>query len=175
MTDAARAAGVHVENDDMPDMKGITRKYVKSITNNPKARFSDDVGKVAQLQGVLKAKADTSFAAVAALFGIPETDLNYEWQFLRRLPMDLSTSDSLTKLYTQLEKRALLPSFSMLARKIMLIGTAEVGRSFSTINRILRSECCRLLPEHVDILMKISIEGPGTPDVRDGTNCRGRT
>ena len=42
----------------------------------------------------------------------------------------------------------------------MPIGTAEVERSFSTMNRILRSDRCRLLPEHVDILMKISIEGP---------------
>jgi len=68
MTDAARAAGAHIENDDMPDMKLIARKYVKSITNNLKARFSDDVGKVAQLQGILKAKSDATFAAVAALF-----------------------------------------------------------------------------------------------------------
>ena len=50
----------------------------------------------------------------------------------------------------------------VLASKILLmpIGTAEVERSFSTMNRILRSERCRLLPEHVDILMKICIEGP---------------
>jgi len=58
---------VHIENDDKPDMKGIARKYVKTITNNLKARFS----KAAQLQGILKAKSDASFAAVAALFGIP--------------------------------------------------------------------------------------------------------
>ena len=39
------------------------------------------------------------------------------------------------------------------------------------MNRILRSERCRLLPEHVDILVKISIEGPGISDVRDGTKA----
>ena len=62
---------------------------------------------------------------------------------------------------------------SVLASKILLmpIGTAEVERSFSTMNRILQSERCRLLPENVDILMKISIEGPGIPDVRDGTKA----
>ena len=53
----------------------------------------------------------------------------------------------------------------------MPVGTAEVERSFSTMNHILRSEHCRLLPEHVDILMKISIKGPGIPDVRDGTKA----
>jgi len=70
MIDAARAAGAHIENDYMPDMKLIARKYVKSITNNLKARFSDDVGlgKVAQLQRILKAKSDATSAAVAALF-----------------------------------------------------------------------------------------------------------
>ena len=53
----------------------------------------------------------------------------------------------------------------------MPIGTAEVERSFSTKNHILRSERCRLRPEHVDILMKISIKGLGIPDVRDGTKA----
>ena len=53
----------------------------------------------------------------------------------------------------------------------MAIGTAEVERSFSTMNHILRSEHCRLLPEHVNILMKISINGPGIPDARDGTKA----
>ena len=62
---------------------------------------------------------------------------------------------------------------SVLASKILLmpIGIAEVERSFSTMNRILRSERCRLLPENVDILMKISIEGPGILHVRDGTKA----
>ena len=123
--------------------------------------------------GILKAKSDATFAAVAELFGISETELNYEWQFLRRLPMDLSTSDGLMMLCTQPKKRALFPCFSMLASKILLmpIGTAEVERSFSTMNRILRSERCRLLPENVDILMKISVERPGILDVRDGTKA----
>ena len=56
----------------------------------------------------------------------------------------------LMMLCTQPEKRALFPCFSLLVSKILLmpIGTAEVERSFSTMNRILRSERCRLLPEH---------------------------
>jgi hypothetical protein len=59
------------------------------------------------------------------------------------------------------------PTFACLAQKILLlpIGTAGVERSFSTMNRILRSERCRLLPDHVDTLMKLSIEGPLIPDV----------
>jgi len=58
-----------------------------------------------------------------------------------------------------------------MATKIMLMpfGTAGVERPFSTMNRILRSES--LLSKHVDILMKISIEGPRIPDVRDGSKA----
>ena len=85
-----------------------------------------------------------------------------------RFSMDLSTSDSLTMLCW---RNGLFPCFSMLASKILLmpIGTTEVERIIT--NRTLRSECCHLLPEHVDIPMKISIEGPGIPDVRDGTKA----
>ena len=72
---------------------------------------------------------------------------------------------------TNSEKRILFPIFSNLARKILLmpIGTAGVERSFSTMNRVLNSERCRLLPDHVNSFMQISIEGPRIPDIRDGT------
>jgi hypothetical protein len=63
----------------------------------------------------------------------------------------------------------MFPTFAQLARKILLlpIGTAGVERSFSTLNRILNSDRCRLLPDHVDSLMKVAIEGPVVPDVRE--------
>ena len=53
----------------------------------------------------------------------------------------------------------------------MPIGTAGVERSFSTMNRVLNSARCRLLPDHVNSFMQISIEGPRIPesDIRDGT------
>jgi len=78
-----------------------------------------------------------------------------------------------TMLCTQLEKLALFPCFSMLASKILLmpIGRAEVEISYSTMNRILRPERCRLLPDHADILMKIFIEGPGISYVTNGTKA----
>ena len=44
-------------------------------------------------------------------------------------------------------------------------------RLFSTMNSILQSDRCRLLAEHVDVLVKISIEGPRIPDIRDGTKA----
>ena len=71
-------------------------------------------------------------------------------------------------LCTQPEKRALFLCFSVLPSETLLM---SIGTADSTMNRILRSERYRLLPEHVDTLMKISIEGPGIPDVRDGTKA----
>jgi len=63
------------------------------------------------------------------------------------------------------------PNLRRLAQKMLLlpIGTATVERFFSTLNRILNYERCRLLPNHVDMLMKISIDGPEVPDVRSST------
>ena len=84
---------------------------------------------------------------------------------------DLSTIENLQNLATTPAKLALFPTFSIAARRILLlpIGTAGVERSFSTMNRIMCSERCHLLPDHVNYLMLISIEGPVTPDIRDGT------
>lgn len=69
------------------------------------------------------------------------------------------------------EKRAMFPAFSMAAYRMLLLplGTANVERSFSTLNRILCSKRCRLNPEHVRQLMLLSVEGINIPDVRDAT------
>jgi len=61
--------------------------------------------------------------------------------------------------------------FSMAAYRMLLLplGTANVERSFSTLNRILCSKRCRLNPEHVRQLMLMPVEGITIPDVRDAT------
>jgi len=84
---------------------------------------------------------------------------------------DLSSTDGLVALACKPEKVVLFPAFAHMALKILLlpIGTADVKRSFSTLNRILNSERCHLLPDHVDMLMKISTEGPEVLDVRSST------
>jgi len=81
---------------------------------------------------------------------------------------DLSSTDGLLALA---EKAVLFPVFARMTLKILLlpIGTATVERSFSTLNRILNSVRCRLLPDHVHMLMKISVEGPEVPDVHSST------
>ena len=52
---------------------------------------------------------------------------------------------------------------AMIYRLLLLpVGTASVERSFSTMNRILSSERCRLLPGHICQLMQLAVEGPHT-------------
>jgi len=73
--------------------------------------------------------------------------MNNEWRILRRLPMDLSTHEQLIQLAILPEKVAMFPAFSPTARKLLLlpIGTANVERSFSKMNRILSGQsvvCC---------------------------------
>jgi len=48
------------------------------------------------------------------------------------------------------------PSYRLL---LLPVGTANVERSFSTLNRILSSERCRLVPGHTCQLMQLAVEG----------------
>ena len=87
-------------------------------------------------------------------------------------PNDLSSPKFLLSMATECDRQAMFPGFSSICRLILLlpIGTADVGRSFSTMNRILCSERCRLTPDHVYHLMAIAVEGPELPDILEGDN-----
>jgi len=174
MMRSAQSAGVRMELDSVASVMATSQKYVKLILGNMRTRFNDDVGKVAELHTILQTKPiDADFSHVSTIFKISKEDIDFEWKMLRRLECDLSTAANLIMLSTKPEKRVLFPAFSMLARRILLmpIGTAGVERSFSTMNRILRSERCRLSPTHVNTLMQLSAEGPAIPDVRDATEA----
>ena len=60
----------------------------------------------------------------------------------------------------------MFPCFFLVSKKLLLlpVGTASVERSFSSMNRILTKLRNRLTINHLDSLMKISIEGPEIPD-----------
>ena len=123
-----------------------------------------------QMQTILWEKSETAdFSKVAAILNVSPEELESEWKILRRIEGDLSAQDTLIVLATAPEKRAMFPAFSSAIYKLLLlpIGTATVERSFSTMNRILNSKRCRLLPEHTCQLMQLAVEGPCVPDVRD--------
>jgi len=88
---------------------------------------------------------------------------------IRRLQGDLSSQDSLVTLATSPDKCAMFPVFLSAVSKLLLlpVGTATVERSFSTMNRILNGERCRLLPGRTCQLMQLAVEGLQVPNVRD--------
>lgn len=174
-TEASRSkileAGVQLD-DDLSKEKclKICNAFVKKIVNNLRQRFSDEVSQLCDLQKIFKDKSDSpDLSKVAKLLKVPAADLQSEWTYLRRLPIDLSLQQELIDLGTSAEKSALFPLFCRVARLLVLLplGTATVERSFSTLNRILNSQRCRLNPEHVSQLMLLSVEGQPIPDVRD--------
>ena len=150
----------------------LSQKYLNVIIGEMQRRFSDDVGKIAEIQDVLRNKPEKpDFDDVCRIFKVQQDEMQCEWRILRRVSSDLSTTESLMEFACKPEKRIMFPAISDIARKILLlpIGTAGVERSFSAMNRILNSDRCRLLPEHVDSLLKLTMEGPDVPDVRKET------
>jgi len=112
--------------------RNICQKYLKSILSEMNRRFSDDVGKIADVQETLRLKPESAdFSAVSKIFDLPNDELEQEWRILRRLQCDLSTPSSLLAMCCEPEKVALFPTFSRLAKTILLlpIGTAGVERS----------------------------------------------
>ena len=102
------------------------------------------------------------FSNVTRVLGVSAADMESEWRILRRLPGDLGTQDNMLNLAVSPDKVAMFPTFSAAVRRLLLlpVGTATVERSFSTINRIVSSQRCRLLSIHACQLMQLSIEGP---------------
>jgi len=113
---------------------------------------------------------------VAKMTAMAEQDLAMEYRILTRLPDDISTQQFLVKLAHQADMVAMFPTLSGIAKKMLLlpIGTASVERSFSAMNRILSSERCRLTAGHVNALMRIAIEGPAIPELRDADKNKAR-
>jgi hypothetical protein len=165
------SAGVNIEEDFiLRNSEQIGKKFVYLITENLKARFSDEVSQLCTLQDILKEKpASVDWKPFAKLLKVPEAELVSEWKFLRRLSVDLSSTSEMLALVTSADKIVMFPFFAAAIRRLLLlpIGTATVERSFSTLNRILCSKRCRLNPEHVQQLMQIAIEGPQVPDARE--------
>lgn len=166
---------VYIKTDmetTLVQIQSLSQKYLNVIIAEMQRRFSDDVGKIAEIQDVLRNKPEKpDFGDVCRIVKVPQDEIQCEWRILRRMSSDLATTENLLELACKPEKAILFPAFSHLARKILLlpIGTAGVERSFSAMNRILNSDRCRLLPEHVDSLMKLTMEGPDVPDVRNAT------
>lgn len=167
-------AGVKIEVDmNFKGCEKVAMKFLNAVVMNLEARFSDDISKLAEFHTVLQNRTETptdSFIALARLLHLNVSELMAEWKILRRVDGELSSRTVMLNIATSAEKKAMFPVMSRAMEILLLLplGTATVERSFSTMNRILCSERCRLHPEHVRQLMLLSIEGPQVIDVRDG-------
>jgi hypothetical protein len=166
-----RDAGAQLD-DDLSEDKclKICRDFVREILKNLRLRFSDEVSQLCDLQKIFKEKSDSpDLTKVANLLKVTVAELQNEWKYLRRIPIDFSHQKELVDLGISVEKSAMFPLFCRVARILVLLplGTATVERSFSTLNRILNSQRCRLSPEHVSQLMLLSVESQPIPDVRN--------
>jgi hypothetical protein len=160
-------------DDTEKSMTAMATKYINDVVSNLDLRLSDQFKDLTQLYADLSTQSlNADSSNVCKSFHISEAEFKAEWRILIRHPVKFNSIDNLLKLAAESDLQAMFPIVSKLAKIILIlpVGTANVERSFSTMNRIFSSERCRLLPQHIETLMDISIEGPEIPDVRNGTD-----
>ena len=75
---------MRIEKDATAEALRTGKKYIGVIVTEIERRFSDDVGKVASVQEVLRDKTETAdFSDISRIFSLPEEELKYEWRILR--------------------------------------------------------------------------------------------
>lgn len=167
---------VHMEEDDgltEKDLMRLAASYRDKIVDNMNQRFSDQFQELVKLHDIFLHKIENpDLRLIADMCAVNGDDMQREYSIYRRYPGNIETQDSLLMLACGEERKSMFPTLSQAATRILLlpVGTAGVERTFSTMNRILCSERSRLLPDHVDSLMKISIEGPQIPCIKNRTS-----
>ena len=137
--------------------------------DNMNQRFSDQFQELVKLHDIFLHKEENpDLRLIADLCAVNVDDMQREYSIYRRYPDNIETQNSLLLLACGEQRKSMFPTLSQAATRILLlpVGTAGVEKTFSTMNRILCSERSRLLPDHVNSLMKISIEGPAIPNIR---------
>lgn len=140
---------------------------------NARARFCDQFQELALFHDILHANHETpDFRRVSQQCGTSEQDMVTEYSIYRRYPGELASHQALLRLACEVERKTMFPALASAATRILLlpVGTVAVERSVSTMNRMLTSDRYRKTPAHVDALMKISIEGPSIPSIRNATD-----
>lgn len=150
-------------------------KYLNLIVKSISDRFSDKFQVVSSFHKILINKANelnADLIPICSLFDVSHSEILKEWPIFCRLSTNYNTLETLLSFVNSSMHKEMFPNIrSILFRLLLLpIGTASVERSFSTMNRILNSDRCRLNSDHVDALMKVSIEGPSIPDIRDSSD-----
>lgn len=173
--------GTFVEVLTDENKSNLTRelnKYKALILDNLRQRLVDPTSTLRSFYMCLSQKQDAvNWREVLPAIGLPHDEeharnLDAEWNIFRRLKEDLTSTAFLSSLLVVPHFVAMFPKLQDVVGHLLLlpITTATVERSFSSLNRVLSSERSRLLPNHVNELLSITIEGPELPDVRDATD-----
>lgn len=171
-------SGTHIQaltRDDERSLAFQLTKYKELILENLRQRLVDCSTALRCFYACLSQKKQVvDWKAVLPAVGLQYheeigSNLDAEWNIFRRLQEDLTSTAFLSSLLVQPHPAAMFPSLRDVFCHLLLlpITTATVERSFSALNRVLSSERNRLLPNHVNELMSITIEGPEVPDARD--------
>ncbi|CAF4105091.1 unnamed protein product [Rotaria sordida] len=176
-----RMTRLTVSNDQIDFRQVFDTKivpFIDTIIENIQARFEPrtlallDSFSIFDIQNVTD-EPDYGDKQIAALQHHYQNDFDQslfdEWKIFRKYLLVLKSKDqSITQrdmCITRIKDGTLkevYPSLSLLAEIFLCapISTATVEREFSTTNRILTDLRNRLTIEHVDQLMRLSIEGP---------------
>lgn len=152
--------------------------YKDLILDNLRQRLVDPTRTLRSFYVCLSQKRESvNWREVLPAVGLPYDEeygrnLDAEWNIFRRLNEDLTSTAFLSSLLVVPHLVAMFPRLQDVVGHLLLlpITTATVERSFSALNRVLSSERSRLLPNHVNELLSITIEGPEVPDARDATD-----
>lgn len=158
----------------------IILPFLDNIINNIKARFEKDTLALLKCFKIFDVKNinDDKDYGEKELHSIKEHysgDFNesivYEWKTFRTYLLTQKKSGNImtqrevcTKLIQDGLLKDIYPQLSLAAEIFLIapVSTATVERDFSSMNRILTKLRNRLTTEHLDQLMRISIEGPNT-------------
>ena len=164
---------VCIEEDDglaEKELLKLATNYRDKIIENMNHRFSDKFNELVKFHDIFLNKLkNPDFTVIAEICNVSCDDMQREYNIYSRYPGSIESHENLLKLACEDERKCMFPTLAVVATCILLlpVGTAGVERTFSTMNRILCSERSRLLPSHVNALMKIAIEGPAIPSFRD--------
>nr|XP_048697845.1 uncharacterized protein LOC125632943 [Caretta caretta]XP_048697846.1 uncharacterized protein LOC125632943 [Caretta caretta]XP_048697847.1 uncharacterized protein LOC125632943 [Caretta caretta]XP_048697848.1 uncharacterized protein LOC125632943 [Caretta caretta]XP_048697849.1 uncharacterized protein LOC125632943 [Caretta caretta]XP_048697851.1 uncharacterized protein LOC125632943 [Caretta caretta] len=172
--------GICTESLSEEDKKCLLRqlkKYTALILKNLQQRLLDSTHHLRSFYRSLSYKTLTAeWSEARPAMGLPCAqdkieNSNTEWNIIRRMNEDLTSTSFLSSLVARPNLCALFPGMKEVGIHLLLlpVTTATAERSFSSLTRILCSERSRLLPDPVNELVSVSIEEMEVPDPWEAT------
>lgn len=111
-------------NEILKSLKNLGENYKQKMCANLDQRFTNEFAEIAEIDNVLKERPENaSFFEVSKIFAISESELDFEYKMLKRLPKDdsISHNDFLISLVSCSNMKTMFPNISILAENILLL------------------------------------------------------